>query len=221
MLRKHHLIETVLLSTHTISFGWEIRKKIWYALFTKFRDISKGTKIPLICYNYKWNLDRTSHSSQSTHPTGQVLWEELLKEVIYITCDSHMFFIAYAFKGQVDVFAGPVKIVCHSSSGTSAIIETFLSPVYSSNIFSNISRMTALIPILLSMEYLKRFGHMSIKKDAFGSTSFRENVILKTETKDKANICKRQFQSALTLKAPRKKASENVVCWSYLLLIIA
>ena len=28
------------------------------------------------------NLERTSNSSQSTCPTGQVLWEDLLKEVI-------------------------------------------------------------------------------------------------------------------------------------------
>ena len=28
--------------------------------------------------NYEWNLERTSDSSQSTHPVGQVLWEELL-----------------------------------------------------------------------------------------------------------------------------------------------
>ena len=42
-----------------------------------------------------------------------------------------MFFIAYAFKRQVHVFAGRVKIVSHSSCGTSAIddIEIFLSPV--------------------------------------------------------------------------------------------
>ena len=38
-----------------------------------------------------------------------------------------MFFIAYAFKGQVSVFAGRVKIVSHSSCMTSAIL-IFLSP---------------------------------------------------------------------------------------------
>ena len=36
-----------------------------------------------------------------------------------------MFFIAYAFKGQVHVFAGQVKIVSHSSSRTSAILKYF------------------------------------------------------------------------------------------------
>ena len=34
--QKNCLIETVLLSTHNIIFGWEIRKLIfWYALLTK------------------------------------------------------------------------------------------------------------------------------------------------------------------------------------------
>ena len=36
-----------------------------------------------------------------------------------------MFFIAYAFKGQVHVFAERVKIVSHSSCRTSAIFEYF------------------------------------------------------------------------------------------------
>ena len=42
-----------------------------------------------------------------------------------------MFFIAYAFKGQVHVCAGQVKIVSHSSCRTSAILKNlnFLSPV--------------------------------------------------------------------------------------------
>ena len=38
----------------------------------------------------------------------------------------------------------------------------------------------------------------SLKKDAFGIASLRENGILKTYTKEKANICYRQFQSAFT-----------------------
>ena len=36
-----------------------------------------------------------------------------------------MFFIAYAFKGQVHVFAGRVKIVSHLSCRTSAILNYF------------------------------------------------------------------------------------------------
>ena len=38
----------------------------------------------------------------------------------------------------------------------------------------------------------------SLKKDAYGITSLRENGILKTDSKEKANICNRQFQSAFT-----------------------
>ena len=43
-----------------------------------------------------------------------------------------MFFIAYAFKGQVHVFAGQVKFVSHSSSRTSAILK-FFCPLYSAD----------------------------------------------------------------------------------------
>ena len=38
----------------------------------------------------------------------------------------------------------------------------------------------------------------SLKKDAYGITSLRENGILKTDSKEKANICNRPFQSAFT-----------------------
>ena len=38
----------------------------------------------------------------------------------------------------------------------------------------------------------------SLKKDASGINTLRENGILKTDTFDKANICNRQFQSAFT-----------------------
>ena len=40
----------------------------------------------------------------------------------------------------------------------------------------------------------------SLKKDASGINTLRENGILKTDTLDKANICNRQFQSAFTRK---------------------
>ena len=49
-------------------------------------------------------------------------------------------------------------------------------------------------------------------KDVFGITSRRENRILKTETKEKADICNWQFQSAFTREAysdqPSKGASQ-------------
>ena len=41
----------------------------------------------------------------------------------------------------------------------------------------------------------------SLKNDAFGINTFRENIILKTDTLDKANICNRQFQSAITCES--------------------
>ena len=49
-------------------------------------------------------------------------------------------------------------------------------------------------------EKVKKFWSFvkSLKKDAFGITSLRENGILKTETFDKANICNKQFESVFT-----------------------
>ena len=50
----------------------------------------------------------------------------ILKELLsHITYYSLMFSIAYAFKGQVHVFAGRAKIVSHSSCRTSAILKYF------------------------------------------------------------------------------------------------
>ena len=45
--------------------------------------------------------------------------------ISHITYYSLMFFIAYAFKGQVHAFAGRKKIVSHSSCRTSAILKYF------------------------------------------------------------------------------------------------
>ena len=47
-----------------------------------------------------------------------------------ITYYSLMFFIAYAFKGHVHVFAGRVKVVSHSSCRTSAIFK-YICPLVS------------------------------------------------------------------------------------------
>ena len=49
----------------------------------------------------------------------------------------------------------------------------------------------------------------SLKKDAFGITSLRENGILKTDTKEKADICNRQFQSAFTREADSDQPSKG------------
>ena len=62
-------------------------------------------------------------------------------------------------------------------------------------------------------EKIKKFGHLSnlLKKDAFGSTSLRENGIFKTDAEKKVKICNRQFHSAFTPKGdadpPSKGAS--------------
>ena len=64
-----------------------------------------------------------SNSLQSTHPAGRVLWEELLEEIILQMTPLCSF--AYAFIGQVHVFAGLVKIVSDSPCRTSAILKYF------------------------------------------------------------------------------------------------
>ena len=55
-------------------------------------------------------------------------------------------------------------------------------------------------PDTLKPEKIKKFWSFikSLKKDAYGITSLRENGILKTDSKEKAKICNRQFQSAFT-----------------------
>ena len=50
---------------------------------------------------------------------------------------------------------------------------------------------------------------ISLKKDAFGITSLRENGILKTDTKEKADICNRQFQSAFIREADSDPPSKG------------
>ena len=49
----------------------------------------------------------------------------------------------------------------------------------------------------------------SLRKDAFGITSLRENGILKTDTKEKADICNWQFQSAFTHEADSDPPSKG------------
>ena len=48
-----------------------------------------------------------------------------------------------------------------------------------------------------------------LKKDAFGITTRRENLILKTDTLDKANICNKQFQSAFTRESDSEIPSKG------------
>ena len=60
------------------------------------------------------------------------------------------------------------------------------------------------------MRRRKSFGHLSsLKKDAFGINSLRENGILKTDTLDKTNICNRQFESAFTRESDTEIPSKG------------
>ena len=56
----------------------------------------------------------------------------------------------------------------------------------------------------------------SLKKDTFGITSLRENRILKTDTKEKADICNRQFQSAFTREADSDPPSKGASPFSFM-----
>ena len=49
----------------------------------------------------------------------------------------------------------------------------------------------------------------SIKKDASGITTLRENGILKTDTLDRVNICNKKFQSAFTRESDAEIPSKG------------
>ena len=61
------------------------------------------------------------------------------------------------------------------------------------------------------IEKAKKFWSFvkSLKKDAFGINSLRENGILKTDTLDKANIYNRQFESAFTRESDTEIPSKG------------
>ena len=67
-------------------------------------------------------------------------------------------------------------------------------------IFSHL-RTTPQIPIQIKVEKLRSLVICQIIDDAVGITLLRENGILKTDTKEKADICNRQVQSAFTCEA--------------------
>ena len=77
------------------------------------------------------------------------------------------------------------------------------SEMHIGNIFPIHSPLKLMIMIPIAQEKMKKCKRFwsfvkSLKKDASGITSRRENGILKTDTVDKANICNKQFQSAFT-----------------------
>ena len=63
----------------------------------------------------------------------------------------------------------------------------------------------------LKNEKAKKFWSFvkSLKKDAFGINSLRENGILKTDNLDKSNICNRQFESAFTRESDTEIPSKG------------
>ena len=77
---------------------------------------------------------------------------------------------------------------------------------------SSLFRRKTLIPTAREKnEKVKKFCSFvkSLKKDAFGITTLRENGILKTDTLDKANICYKQFQSVFTRQSDSEIPSKG------------
>ena len=67
-------------------------------------------------------------------------------------------------------------------------------------IFSHL-KTTPQLPFQIKVEKFWSFSVKSLKEDMFGITSLRKNGILKTDTKEKADICNRLLQSAFTCEA--------------------
>ena len=84
---------------------------------------AQGAKISLVCSKLRVK-SRKDEKFFPKHSSSRITRGS------HITYYNLMFFIAYAFKGQVHVFAGRVKIVSHSSCRTSAI---FLTPIATEN----------------------------------------------------------------------------------------
>ena len=77
-------------------------------------------------YNYEWNLEMTSNSYQSTHPVSAL---GRITQGSHITFISLVYFIAFAFKGQVHVFIYRTSENCNSLVLLDKCnIEIFLSP---------------------------------------------------------------------------------------------
>ena len=68
---------------------------------------------------------RVKHSLPLSH-CAPYFNSDIRNLISHITFYSLMFFIAHAFKGQVRVLAGRMKIVSHSSCRTSAILKYFV-----------------------------------------------------------------------------------------------
>ena len=82
-------------------------------------------------------------------------------------------------------------------------------------------RKNPLAPLLILVQgdiiKIKKWSFVeSLKKDAFGIPSLRENENLKTDTKEKANICYRQFQSAFTGEGDSDPPSKGASPFSHM-----
>ena len=89
-----------------------------------------------------------------------------------------MFFIAYAFKGQLHAFAGRVKIVSHSSCRTSAILKYFLSLegtalfIHVEGLFIYHKQLTLILPVFFIPENIVCFYICCIDFNAFQTPDF-------------------------------------------------
>ena len=72
-------------------------------------------------------MERTRSASHTTCPVGRVFLKNYSRKAYYILILYPYVLCRYAFKRQVQVFAGQVKIVGPSSCETSAILK-YLCP---------------------------------------------------------------------------------------------
>ena len=77
-------------------------------MFRMVLNFCRGQKFHLSAHNYKWNLERRSNSSKK-HSSCRTSALRRITPGSHIAYYSLMFFTAYAFKGQVHVFAGHVQ----------------------------------------------------------------------------------------------------------------
>ena len=110
---------------------------------------------------------------------------------------------------------GPdVKIHC---KWFRAHVQKVLRDAYWKNVYNMVTfEKDSSDPDTPKPEKIKKFWSIvkSLKKDAFGITSHRENGILKTDSKEKANICNRQFQSAFTREGDSDPPSKGANLFS-------
>ena len=74
-------------------------------------NIYRGQKFHSSALSYELNLERTSNSSQSTHPVGLVLWEESLEEfILHITPLCSLLYTLLNLKDKCTCFQDELKL---------------------------------------------------------------------------------------------------------------